>query len=282
MPRHDPHNVARFWVDRDYPGLSLMSAEFTTHEFPAHVHEAFVVAVTEQGGSVVKSRGTVEQACHEALFVFNPGEPHAGWMGRSRFWKYRSFYLAKPAIDRLARELGIADLPYFMGNLFTDSDLIEQFLALHAACDGADPRDDRDEGMLSAFGTLLARHGCGGKRFASVPADRHLLRRAMAMMQERYGEPLLLHDLASALQLSNFQLIGLFKRGLQLTPHACLTQVRLNAACRLLKRGWPPAKAAVASGFYDQSAMCRHFKRCYAITPAQFARANGVMRPDAH
>jgi AraC-like DNA-binding protein len=282
MPRRDPHNLTRFWVDREFPGLSLMSAEFTTHEFPAHVHEAFVVAVTEQGGSVVKSRGIVEQACHESLFVFNPGEPHAGWMGRSSFWKYRSFYLAKPAIDRLARDLGIGDLPYFMCNLFTDSDLIDRFLELHAACDRAGEGDARDELMLSAFGTLLARHGCGGKRIPTSPADRELLRRAIAIMQERYSEPLLLDDLASALQLTHFQLISLFKRGVQLTPHAYLTQVRLSAACRLLKRGWPPAKAAVASGFYDQSAMCRHFKRCYAITPAQFARANGVVRLDAH
>jgi AraC-like DNA-binding protein len=26
-------------------------------------------------------------------------------------------------------------------------------------------------------------------------------------------------------------------------------------------------------GFYDQSALNRHFKRCYGITPMQFSRA---------
>src|SRR5687768_8857542 len=103
--------MTRFWVDPAYPGLSLMHALFTTHEFPLHVHEAFVVAVTETGGSVVKSRGHVEQAHHEALFVFNPGEPHAGWMGRSSHWKYRAFYLAKPAMEVLARDLGLPELP---------------------------------------------------------------------------------------------------------------------------------------------------------------------------
>ncbi|NJO33720.1 MAG: hypothetical protein HC869_11825, partial [Rhodospirillales bacterium] len=69
-----------------------MHAFFTTHEFPLHTHEAFVVAVTETGGSMVKSRGHIEQAHHEALFVFNPGEPHAGWMGpQLGHWRYRSF-----------------------------------------------------------------------------------------------------------------------------------------------------------------------------------------------
>ncbi|MET0568628.1 MAG: AraC family transcriptional regulator [Hyphomicrobiaceae bacterium] len=283
MPRRDPHNATRFWVDRAFPGLSLMSAELTTHEFPQHVHEAFVVAVTEHGGSVVKSRGLIEQARHETLLVFNPGEPHAGWMGRSNFWKYRSFYLARPAIDRLARGVGVAHLPYFTRNLFTDPDLIEDFLDLHAVCDGSAQQSERDEMMVTAFGKLFDRHGSGGSRIARPPADRELLRRATETMHQRFAEPLSLEELASPLRLTNFQLIGLFKRSMGLTPHAYLTQVRLNAACRLLKRAWPPAEAAVASGFYDQSAMCKHFKRCYAITPLQFARANCVApRPMSH
>lgn len=282
MSRRDPHNVTRFWVDPEYAGLSLMGAEFTTHEFPPHVHEAFVVAVTERGGSVVRSRGTIEHACKGVLLVFNPGEPHAGWMGRSRFWKYRSFYLAKPAMDRLGQDLGLAGLPYFMCNVFTDSDLIQGFLDLHAACEEAGPGEERGELMLSAFGTLMARHGSSNQRIARSPKDRELLRRAVALMQERYSGPLALEDVAAVLRVTSFQLIGLFKRNMGLTPHAFLTQVRLNAACRLLKRGSAPAEAAIASGFYDQSAMCRHFKRCYAITPAQFARANGVERSRTH
>jgi hypothetical protein len=94
-------------------GLSLMRADFTTHEYPPHAHEAFVVAVTETGGSVIKSRGRVEQAHESTLFVFNPAEPHAGWMGRSERWLYRSLYLTHSAIDEVARGLGIESVPYF-------------------------------------------------------------------------------------------------------------------------------------------------------------------------
>ena len=84
----------------------------------------------------------------------------------------------------------------------------------------------------------------------------------------------MLDDVACALGLTKFQLIGLFKRTIGLTPHAYLNNVRLNAACRLLKRGHSLAETAIATGFYDQSAMNRHFKSCYAITPLQFASAN--------
>ena len=77
-----------------------MRADFTTHEYPPHIHEALVVAVTENGGSVVKSRGQVEEATPSTLFVFNPAEPHAGWMGWSERWQYRSMYLTQAALDQ--------------------------------------------------------------------------------------------------------------------------------------------------------------------------------------
>jgi AraC-like DNA-binding protein len=40
-----------------------------------------------------------------------------------------------------------------------------------------------------------------------------------------------------------------------------------------MRRGTPIAEAAAAVGFYDQSALTRHFKRSYGITPLQYARA---------
>ena len=129
MARRDPLNESHYWWDRHLTGLSLMHADFTTHEFPLHTHDALVIAVTEQGGSVVKSRGELQDATPQTLFVFNPEEPHGGWMGRSTRWRYRSLYLTRKALDRVARELGIAEVPYFTRNTFADRDLIAAFAA---------------------------------------------------------------------------------------------------------------------------------------------------------
>ena len=138
MARSDPRNSTQYWWDRHLSGLSLLHAVFTTHEYPAHTHEALVVAITEQGGSVVKSRGQVEQATPATLFVFNPAEPHAGWMGRSERWQYRSMYLTRQALGRVAEGLGIEDVPYFTRNIFGDRDLIQLSLALLRHGRGAD------------------------------------------------------------------------------------------------------------------------------------------------
>lgn len=273
MARVDPKNITRYWWDRHVPGLSLMRADFTTHEYPAHTHEAFVVAVTETGGSIIKSRGQVEEAHPSTLFVFNPAEPHAGWMGWSHRWRYRSLYLTRSAVDAVARGLGIEDVPYFTHNMFGDADLIDGFLSLHRALeDGRDALREQ-ELLVGTFGRLFQRHGSGGGRIASAPRDETMLRGVIDIMRARHAETLHLDELADAVGLTAFQLIGLFKRTVGLTPHAWLTQVRLNAACRHLRQGVPPADVAMRSGFYDQAALNKHFKRCYGITPLQFARA---------
>jgi AraC-like DNA-binding protein len=179
-------------------------------------------------------------------------------------------------LDRLAENLGIEHVPYFTRNAFDDPDLVAGFLAMHRAIErGHDVFQER-ELLVGTFGLLFQRHGSGGGRIAPAPRDRILLARSVERMQSEHAQDLRLDGLARDVGLSTFQLIGLFKRTVGLTPHAYLTQVRLGAACRRLRRAQPIAEVAAEVGFYDQSALTKHFKRCYGITPRQFARAAAV------
>jgi AraC-like DNA-binding protein len=273
MARADPLNIARYWRNRHVHGLDLMHADFRTQEYAPHRHEALVVAATELGGSVVKSRGVTEQASRSALFVFNPDEPHSGWMGASRHWRYRALYLEQQAIDEVASGIGFDHVPYFTRNDFADPDLVSGFLALHRAL--AEGRDDlhQRELLVATFGTLFLRHGSGRPRLEPAPRDRLRLRRAVELVQSRLPQDISLASLSASLGLTQYQLISLFKRTTGLTPHAYVTQLRLDLACRHLTAGMAIADAALAAGFYDQSALTRHFKRCYGVTPRQFALA---------
>jgi AraC-like DNA-binding protein len=107
----------------------------------------------------------------------------------------------------------------------------------------------------------------------SAPKDRMILERVTGRMRAEFAHELRLEELAESVGLTTFQLIGLFKRATGLTPHAYLTQIRLSMACRHLRHARPIAGVASEVGFYDQSALTNHFKRCYGITPLQFARA---------
>jgi AraC-like DNA-binding protein len=273
LARIDTRNSSRYWKDARVPGLSCLAADFTSHDYAPHSHDALVVAMTEDGGSQFKSRGSTEEASASALLVFNPAEPHSGRMGWSRRWRYRGLYLSQPAIDAVGRSLGIAATPYFTANVFRDEALVASFLALHRVLDeGRDPFEER-ELLVRSFGVLFGRHGSSGERIPAAPRDSELAGKVQALMLERYAEELTLDGMGATVGLTPFQLIGLFKRATGLTPHAYLTQVRLKAALSELRAGTPIVEAALAAGFCDQSALNRHFKRCFGITPLQWLRA---------
>jgi hypothetical protein len=63
-----------------------------------------------------------------------------------------------------------------------------------------------------------------------------------------------------------------FVRAYGITPHRYLVGRRVDRARHLLTTGCPPADAAIASGFYDQAHLTRHFTRVLGVTPAAYAR----------
>jgi AraC-like DNA-binding protein len=273
VARIDPRNRTRYWNDAGVAGLSCLCADFTAHDYAPHSHDALVVAVTEAGGTEFKSRGEVHEATTAELLVFNPAEPHSGRMARSRRWRYRGLYLNEAALDSLARTLGIDKLPYFTTNIFTDADLIGSFLNLHQSLQLRGDALLERERLVDSFGQLFRRHGAGGAGIPTARPDNPTITRLQALMRERYREPLTLEEIGRTEGLTPFQLIGLFKRTVGLTPHAYLTQLRLKAAIGEMQAGTRLAEAALAAGFYDQSALTTHFKRAFGITPLQWVRA---------
>jgi len=272
MARNHSKNVTHFWCDPQLRGLSLLRADFTSHEYKPHIHEELVVAVTELGGAVIKSRGVVDEAQPSALFVFNPEGPQSAWMGHSRRWLYRAFYLDSRARQEVAAGLGGVTLPHFIRNRLADRDLIDSFLALHRVLEAGRDSLHAGESLIDILGRLFERHGRAGNRVEAAPKDRTKFQKVAQMMRERYADSLLLSDLAGAVGLTTFQLIGLFKRVVGLTPHAYLIQLRLRAARGHIRAGMPVAEVAVASGFCDQSALNHRFRQSYGVTPAQLSK----------
>lgn len=278
MARLDSHNTARYWQAKDLQGFEFLHADFTTHEYAPHAHDSFVVAVTETGGSEFKSRGCNDIADEQALLVFNPHEPHSGRMGGSCRWRYRAFYLADPAITYLQTSLGVDRSWYFTLNLVRAPHLIADLLELHRSFEGnaapSDPLGQR-ELLVNTFGVLFQRHAYVRQRLPGVPADVAVLGPVLQLLHDGFAERLTLEQLSSEADLTPFQLIGAFKRAFGLTPHTYLTQLRLKKAIAQLAAGLPLSEVAVTCGFYDQSALTKHFKRTYGVTPLQYARALG-------
>jgi AraC-like DNA-binding protein len=274
VARLDPRNTSRYWHAPGLPGMDLLQADFTTHDYAPHVHDSLVVAVTELGGSEFKSRGRTDVAHPQALLVFNPSEPHSGRMGGSERWRYRSFYLDDTAMQDILGAVGIDRPGYFTSNTVRDQDLVTRFMALHRLLDG-EVQDAllHRELLVRTFGDLLQRHGQAVRRMPKAPGDAAALAPVLELVRDGYADSLTLEQMGAVAGLTPFQLIVAFKRTMGLTPHAYLTQWRLRAALRRLQAGEPVAEAALGAGFYDQSALNKHFKRTFGMTPLQYVGA---------
>jgi len=275
VPGRDKQNRTKFWVDRDLGGVSLLFTEFRTVSFPRHVHDEFVIAVTEEGAGRCVTRGVSDIGTSRSIMVFNPGEPHAGGVTGGMIWRYRGLYVTDAAFRDICENISErpAAAPYFRDSVVQDTRLADLLVRAHLALEARGARLARESLFLAGIASLLKRHGRPPPPSPKAGREHGPVRRALDFMQANLASDLSMNELAACAGLSPFHFIRCFRRATGLPPHAYLTQLRLDHARHLLGRGKSPAEVALAAGFYDQSHLIRHFKRTYGITPGQYAAA---------
>jgi AraC family transcriptional regulator len=96
------------------------------------------------------------------------------------------------------------------------------------------------------------------------------LQLAMALIDERFREPLSLATVAKAVGVHPVHLARTFRRVHQTTFAAHVRQLRIDFARRQLVGSADLSDIAYASGFCDQSHFSRCFKRHTGLTPAEY------------
>ncbi len=105
------------------------------------------------------------------------------------------------------------------------------------------------------------------------PAARNFpeLSRALDALHARISEPPSIEELAGLCRLSPSQFSRLVKRVFRLTPRQLAMKVRLDEAIHLLTTtGDSLTEIALKTGFCDQSAFTRHFRRLTGLPPGVF------------
>ena len=128
--------------------------------------------------------------------------------------------------------------------------------------------------LLSCAWMLMLRN------YNSIPAnntDSYTLSNAprikemLSYIQNHYSDRITLSQIAASASISLSECNRCFKRFLKLTPIEYLTQVRVAAACRLLKEGTETiASVAEDLGFADYSYFHRVFKKYMGCTPKEY------------
>jgi AraC-like DNA-binding protein len=263
-----------FWRPVGLPELDCLSAHFTTHRYPLHRHDSYVIAVIEAGAEALSARGVRWRAAPGQIVLLNPDELHDGQAAGPAF-RYRVFYPSPGLLRAAATDLSDgADRPApgFGPVIVDDPALARCLLAAHVASKDEPDALARDSALTSALAALLRRHA-DPRPLPRAGAEQRRIARVTAMMRAEPERPFALEDLAAAAGLSRFHFLRVFSKATGQTPHAFLVNQRVNRAQEMLRAGERPAEVAVACGFADQPHLTRLFRRIVGVTPGQYARA---------
>lgn len=269
-----PDEAVCFWRPSGLPDLDCLSAHFTTHRYPLHRHDAYVVAVIEAGIEAIAARGVTWRATPGQIVLLNPDELHDGRADGAGF-RYRVFYPSEALMRATAADLADGaplPAPGFAPVIVADPTLARTLLAAHVASKDEPDALARDSALTAALAALLHRHG-EARPLPRVGAESRRIARITAMMRAEPERPFALEDLAAEAGLSRFHFLRVFSKATGQTPHAFLVNQRVNRAQAMLRAGERPAEVAVACGFADQPHLTRLFRRIVGVTPGQYARA---------
>lgn len=106
-------------------------------------------------------------------------------------------------------------------------------------------------------------------------AQRHgpALDACIAYLRENYAQPVSLDDMAGRLHMSKYHFTRVFQAYTRATPHAYLSDLRVNAARRLLMMSDQSVlEIARQVGFADCNVFIRAFKKRCGVTPNAYRR----------
>lgn len=255
------------------PIVDAMTA-VTARSFSRHTHDQYGIGVIDRGGHAsLSDLGEVEAGPGDLILV-NPGEVHDGRPLDPRGRAWRMLYFEPGWIDELQTDIAQhEDSRFALAAPVFRQPVIRRLFDRAFTCATRDANDLSGMAFATAALDLIARLLTElGRRRPIAQCAPTAIARARDLVEADPAQSFSLASLARATGLSRFQLHRGFERETGFSPHLYVLQRRLGLARRLLKAGYPPAQAAFAAGFCDQSHLNRVFLRYLGITPARYAR----------
>jgi AraC-like DNA-binding protein len=261
---------ASYWRYRGLGGLDLMRARFVRRRFARHSHETYAIGTLEAGLEEIRFADGVEYAGMDDVVLIEPGIVHTGEPPTADGWTYRVLYPSVEQVREVADELGLpAGIPSFDRRVVSDVRVARRVTAAHRAAESG-PSLAADSQLHALLTLVLGAYGTRLPRRPARSAGRRSMARIRDLLHATMPDPPGLNELAAAAGVTPFALLRSFRRAYGMPPHAYVTQLRVAKARELLRQGTPPAEAAVAVGFCDQSHLSRHFRSLVGVPPRAY------------
>lgn len=242
----------------------VFHARIVDYGYPKHAHDTWTVLIVDDGAISYDLDRRQCGAVGQTVAILPPGVTHDGKpaAGAGGFTK-RVLYF-----DLAFLPTSLIGAAVDQTNI-DDPDLRRALVSFHhQLVDGPDRFSA--ESALALIADRITRHLAAG-RTPSVDPERGVARRLRELLDEDALQPITLTDAADQLGRSKPHLIRSFTAAYGLAPHTYLIGKRVEAARKLLLEGIPTSETAVATGFYDQAHLTRHFKRHTSLPPARYA-----------
>lgn len=128
---------------------------------------------------------------------------------------------------------------------------------------------------ITAKGYLLTLSGelFSHMELVNKPGDQETIKRILSYCIENYTEPLTLEHLAKELYLNKYYISHVFQERMHISYKDFITQLRVDHACDLLKKGSSATEAAYASGFSSVRTFNRAFSQYKNMTPRDYVKS---------
>lgn len=127
----------------------------------------------------------------------------------------------------------------------------------------------------TAKGYLLALAGemLSHADLINKPGDQDTIKKLLSYCNENYTKPLTLDYLAKELYLNKYYISHIFRERLNMSYKDFITQLRIEHACKLLKKKVSVTETAYSSGFSSTKTFNRVFLQHMKMSPREYAKS---------
>jgi AraC-like DNA-binding protein len=258
------------------PGVETMNVAFLGPRH-AQVPEGHVYLAPASGRLDIRYRGSLFSARAGQTVAFAPREAFviesSEWPSTGRFLHVPS-ELVEAAVSSLRLPL------HAVSGKRPLAEDPEGKAAFHGPCGALGSQDpaSQPEQLTSCLHRLLLTHMGSSATTTTTPLA---VRAARQLLHDPSLERFNLDDLATAVGMSKFHFIRIFRESTGLTPLAYWQCLRIGRARAMLSRGVAPAAAASELHFADQSHFGRVFRAQVGMTPLRYLRGLAAGDPTA-
>ena len=122
--------------------------------------------------------------------------------------------------------------------------------------------------LLTLIGEMLSQ-----AELIDKPGDQDTIKKLLTYCNENYTKPLTLDYLAKELYLNKYYISHIFRERLNISYKDFITQLRIDHACKLLKKNVSVTEVAYASGFSSTKTFNRTFLQYMNMSPREYVKS---------